>query len=139
MSPWSRFWWIINSSDLRKKKKKIRTSCKLEVSNYQLLGSNLRRGQEQSIKIQKYAKRGKRVVWKPTFTHIFFKIQYLVHKLLALIARFFVSFIQIPVLLCLFVFLWLNWTVEFRLKKAAFMRIDIWICIKTSTLILVTA
>ena len=64
---------------------------------------------------------------------LIFLIQYLVHKLLVIITRFFVfSSKRLSFLICLFVFSLFNWITEFPLKKAAFTRINIWIYIKVS-------
>ena len=50
--------------------------------------------------MRKYANRGRGwVLHKCKRSHIIFLIEYLVHKLLTTVTRFFVSFIKIPVLL----------------------------------------
>ena len=90
------------------------------------------------IKMWTYASRRKEVVSMRTFTNIFL-MQCLVHKLLAFIT-FFVSFIQTSIFLCLFVFLFIKLERWLPSKnKAAFTRINIWIYIKISTPIFVTA
>ena len=61
-------------------------------------GIQLLSGGEESIKMQTYANRRVFVTSMRTFAYIFL-IEYLVHKLLTIVTRFFSSFIKIPVLL----------------------------------------
>ena len=82
---------------------------------------------------------GGEVMSMQTFTCNLFLIKYLVHKLLAIIAKLFVSFSKVPVLLYFFVLFMIKldrWIPS--KKKAAFMRINIWIYTKISMPIFIT-
>ena len=57
------------------------------------------KGGGRSIKMRTYANRGRGVSHQCERSHIFFLIEYLVHKRVTIVTRFFVSFIKIPVLL----------------------------------------
>ena len=78
--------------------------------------------------MQIHANRGEggEVMLVQTFTCKLFLIKYLVHKLLGIIAKLFVSFSKVPVLLYFFVLFMikLNRWIPSK-KKAAFMRINI--------------
>ena len=91
--------------------------------------------------MQIHANRGEggEVMFVQTFTCKLFLIKYLVHKLLGIIAKLFVSFSKVPVLLYFFVLFMikLNRWIPSK-KKAAFMRINIWIYTKISMPIFIT-
>ena len=91
--------------------------------------------------MQIHANRGEggEVMLVQTFTCKLFLIKYLVHKLLGIIAKLFVSFSKVPVLLYFFVLFMikLNRWIPSK-KKAAFMRINIWIYTKISMPIFIT-
>ena len=91
--------------------------------------------------MQIHANRGEggEVMLVQTFTCKLFLIKYLVHKLLGIIAKLFVSFSKVPVLLYFFVLFMikLNRWIPSK-KKAAFMRINIWIYSKISMPIFIT-
>ena len=91
------------------------------------------RAGEGSIKMRTYANRGKGGLSRYERSHTFF-IQYLVHELLAIISRLFVSFIKMPALLCLF------WFCMIKMDRCviSITRISIWICIKISKLTFLT-
>ena len=56
------------------------------------------KGEEGSIKMRMYANRGRGCHVMRKFAYNFFRIKYLVHKLLAIVTRFFITFIKISVL-----------------------------------------
>ena len=83
---------------------------------------------------------GGEVMSMQTFTCNLFLIKYLVHKLLAIIAKLFVSFSKVPILLYFFVLFMIKldpWIPSKR--KAPFMRINIWIYTKISMPTFITA
>ena len=71
--------------------------------------------------------------------HIYFLIQYLVCKLIAINTMFFVNFIKISALLCLFGFFMTKLDLRIPSKKESCFHENIWISVKISTLIFVTA
>ena len=65
----------------------------IQVLHLQLLGEG------EFMKMQMYAKQGEGVISRQMSAYYIFLIEHLIHKLLTIVTRFFVSFIKILVLL----------------------------------------
>ena len=66
------------------------------ITTFTFRGRGTREG---FIKMGTYVNKGRRVSHQCERSHIFFLTEYLIHKLLTIVTRFFVRLIKIPVLL----------------------------------------